>query len=59
MKIISTLITSAGLLGAGTALAHGMHAQAPAESLLHLLAHNWPLLLGGAALFGLYRLARR
>ena len=59
MKTITTLVTTTSLLGSGTALAHGMHTEVPANSLLHLLVHNWPLLLGAIALFGLYRWVRK
>lgn len=44
---VNRLLTLGGLLAASTsALAHGGHAMVPANSLLHLLAHDWPLLLG-------------
>ena len=52
MKAINTLIMALGLLTSGLALAHGGHAAAPADSLLHLLVHNWPLLLGLAGISG-------
>ncbi len=50
MKMIETLITAAGLMGSGAALAHGMHAEAPAQSLLHVLVHHWPMLLLAASM---------
>ena len=53
------LVSLGTLLAPALTLAHGQHAAAPADSLLHLLAHHWPLLLGGAALIAVYRLARR
>lgn len=59
MNLIKNLCIPPGLLASGTAFAHGMHAEAPANSLLHLLAHNWPLLLGIVALVGLYRVLHR
>ena len=41
------LLTLAGLLAvSGPVLAHGGHAPVPGDSVLHLLAHHWPLLLG-------------
>jgi hypothetical protein len=46
MKPIRTLLAG-GLLGASApVLAHGGHAAVPGNSLLHLLVHDWPLLLG-------------
>jgi len=50
MKAIKTLTITVGLLASGATLAHGVHAEAPANSLLHLLVHNWPLLLIAASL---------
>jgi len=49
MKALKTLVTTASLLGSGAVLAHGMHAEAPANSLLHFLVHNWPMLLVAAS----------
>ena len=45
MKAINNLLITTSLIGTGSALAHGTHAEAPADSLLHLLAHHWPLLV--------------
>ena len=59
MKKLNAALTAITLTGPAAALAHGMHAEAPANSLLHLLVHNWPLLLGAAALVGVVELARR
>jgi len=59
MNLIKNLSITTGLLGSGAAFAHGMHAEAPANSLLHLLAHTWPLLLGIVVLVGLYHLLHR
>ena len=59
MKPVLTLITATGLLGSSLALAHGGHAELPQASLLHLLAHNWPLLLAVVTLAGLYVLRRK
>jgi len=49
MKAIKTLAMSASLLGSGAVIGHGMHAEAPANSLLHFLVHNWPMLLIAAS----------
>ena len=59
MKLLHTLIAAGGLLGSGAALAHGTHAEVPQASLLHLLAHNWPLLLAVLTLAGGSLLLRR
>jgi hypothetical protein len=59
MKLVHTLITAGGLLGSGAVLAHGPHAEVPPESLLHLLAHGWPVLLVAITLAGAYYLLRK
>jgi hypothetical protein len=46
MKPIRTLLTGGLLTASVSALAHGGHAPVPGNSLLHLLVHDWPLLLG-------------
>jgi hypothetical protein len=50
MKSIRTLLTGSLLATSASALAHGGHAPVPGNSLLHLLAHDWPLLLGALTL---------
>ena len=59
MRTIKNLITTTGLLGSGIAWSHGVHAEAPTNSLLHLLAHSWPVILGGIALIAVFRWIRK
>ncbi len=54
MKILTVFGLVGGLLGSAAALAHGQHAEAPAGSMLHVLVHNWPLLLVAIAASGGY-----
>ena len=50
MMKLKHLLPLTSLLGvSGPVLAHGSHAALPADSLLHLLAHHWPLLLVATA----------
>ena len=59
MKPIKSLFPLAGMLClSGLAMAHGQHAVVPADSLLHLLAHNWPLLLATIGIGGALLLRR-
>ena len=51
MKLFHILTTGGALAAASTsAFAHGNHAALPFNSLLHLLVHHWPLLLGSLIL---------
>lgn len=43
----------------GLLMAHGSHAMVPGDSLLHLLAHHWPLLMGAVLSGGAWLLVRR
>ena len=52
-------LASTGLLLSATALAHGQHAELPAASMLHLLAHHWLLLLAAVAVSGGYLTLQR
>jgi len=59
MKTITSLVSLCGLLApAGVVLAHGAHAAVPANSLLHLLGHHWPLLLAVIGIAGIWWLRR-
>ena len=60
MKSIKSLFPLAGMLClSGLAMAHGQHAAVPGDSLLHLLAHNWPWLLAAIGIGGALLLRRR
>jgi len=60
MKPIKSLLTLTGLLSvSGMAVAHGQHTAVPVDSLLHLLAHNWPMLLAVSGVAGTLLLRRR
>jgi hypothetical protein len=59
MKPIKSLLPLAGMLSlSGVAVAHGQHAAVPVDSLLHLLTHNWPLLLAAIGIGGALLLRR-
>jgi hypothetical protein len=53
------LVIPVALTLSATALAHGNHAEVPTDSLLHLLAHHWPLLLLAGALAASWPLLKR
>lgn len=57
MKTMRYLLTVAAF-SPGLLLAHGSHAAVPADSLLHLLTHQWPLLLGAVMAGGAWLLVR-
>lgn len=50
---------AAALTFSVTAMAHGNHAEMPSGSVLHLLVHNWPLLLLVGALAASWPLLKR
>ena len=50
MKLFRILTTGGALAASTSAFAHGNHAALPYNSLLHLLVHDWPLLLGSLIL---------
>jgi hypothetical protein len=59
MKSLHALLTGSLLSASASALAHGGHAAVPGNSLLHLLVHDWPLLLGALTLATIVTLVLR
>ena len=56
MKTVNMLTGLTLTAASGPLLAHGAHAESASHGLLHLLTHNWPVLLLGGLAYGAYRL---